>query len=208
MPRMIGVVISSLAVLGFVSTASAAPSASVIAIQVSSGDVVGPVAFKCEMVEGKLVCGKTDGSKSRDDDDDDNDDDDDRPKKSKDKVIPKTCGKKVNCEAGFVKLEKPNKYGACCEAREGLPPPKQQEAEKCKFPGQINPPACDCPPGTEFMGFKGCVTVAKKQQSYCSTFVPSYKGLFEQTCSNQKGGFTNCAIITANQYKCCCNYME
>ena len=104
------------------------------------------MAFKCEMVEGKLVCGKTSGSKSCDDD---NDDDDDKPKKSKDKVIPETCGKKVNCEAGFVKLEKPNKYGACCEAREGLPPPQQQEAEKCKFPGEVGtPPNCSCPPGT------------------------------------------------------------
>jgi hypothetical protein len=93
---------------------------------------------------------------------DDDDDDDDKPKKSKGKAIPKTCGKKVNCEAGFVKLEKPNKYGACCEAREGLPPPKQQEAEKCKFPGEVGtPPNCTCPPGTEFMGYKGCVTAQK-----------------------------------------------
>jgi hypothetical protein len=147
MPRMIGVFISGLAVVGFASIAAAAPSASVIATQVFPSEVVVPVAFKCEMVEGKLVCGSTKGNKNRDDDDDD----DDKPKKSKDKVIPKTCGKKVNCEAGLVKLEKPNKYGACCEA------PKQQEAAKCKFPGQIDPPKCDCPPGTEFMGYKGCV---------------------------------------------------
>ena len=116
----------------------------------------------------KLVCGKTSGTKSCDDDDGDNDDDNDKPKKSKDKVIPKTCGKKVNCEAGFVKLEKPNKYGACCEAREGLSPPKQQEAEKCKFPGEVGtPPNCSCAPGTEFMGYKGCVK--KVVQRVCCT---------------------------------------
>ena len=204
MPRMIGILVSSLAVLGFVSMAAAAPFATNIAAKVSSRDVVEKVDFKCRKVDGKLVCGSSKGDKNRDNDDDD----DDKPKKSKDKVIPKTCGKKVNCEAGFVKLEKPNKYGACCEAREGLPPPKQQEAAKCKFPGQINPPNCDCPPGTEFMGYRGCLTVAKKQQGYCQTFAPSHQGIFEQTCSNQKGGFTNCGIITANQYQCCCNYME
>ena len=89
---------------------------------------------------------------------DDDDDDDDKPKKSKDKVIPKTCGKKVNCEAGFVKLEKPNKYGACCEAREGLPSPKTAQPEKCQFPGEVGtPPNCSCPKGTEFLGYKGCV---------------------------------------------------
>ena len=204
MPRTIGVIISSLAVLGFVSIAGAAPFAKNIAAEVAAQDLLIQVDFKCRKVDGKLVCGSTKGNKNRDDDDED----DDQPKKSKDKVIPKTCGKKVNCEAGFVKLEKPNKYGACCEAREGLPP-KPQEAAKCKFPGQINPPTCDCPPGTEFMGYKGCVTVAKKQQSYCKSFEPSYEGLFKQTCSNQKGGFTNCEIITANKlYRCCCNYME
>jgi hypothetical protein len=162
MPRMIGILVGSLAVLGFVSIAAATPVASPIATQDSAHEVVVPVAFKCEMVEGKLVCGKTGASKSRDDDDDDNDDDDGRPKKSKDKEIPKTCGKKVNCEAGFVKLEKPNKYGACCEAREGLPP------EKCKFPGQINPPKCDCPPFTEFLGYRGCVKCVDKCNSACA----------------------------------------
>ena len=157
MPRTIGVIISSLAVLGFVSIAGTAPFAKNIAAEVAAQDLLIQVDSKCRKVDGDLVCGNKKGNKNRDDDDGD----DDKPKKSKDKGIPKTCGKKVNCEAGFVKLEKPNKYGACCEAREGLPPPKQQEAAKCKFPGQINPPNCDCPPGTEFMGYKGCVKEAR-----------------------------------------------
>jgi len=84
----------------------------------------------------------------------DDDDDEDKPKNSK-KAI--NC-KKARCEPGMVVLDKPNKYGACCEAREGLPPPKAAEPEKCKFPGEVGtPPNCECPPGTEFMGYKGCL---------------------------------------------------
>ena len=214
--------ICCLAVLGFVSMASAAPFASAIAAQVSPREVVVPVAFKCEMVEGKLVCGKTSGGKSRDDDD--NDDDDDRPKKSEDKVIPKTCGKKVNCEAGFVKLEKPNKYGACCEAREGLPPPKQQEAEKCKFPGQINPPNCDCPPGTEFMGYRGCLPEKapdpigpspKKVINECYTFPftredpQAYQAPFTDKCRDVYKGKIQCdGTFASGKLKCCCTYTQ
>ena len=197
--------ICCLAVLGFVSMAAAAPFATDIAAQVAPRDLFVPVDFKCGMVNDKLVCGSTKGNKNRDDDDDG---DDDRPKKSKDKVIPKTCGKKVNCEAGFVKLEKPNKYGACCEAREGLPP------AKCKFPGQIDPPKCDCPPGTEFMGYKGCLPKkaeppAKKGGSYCSKEVPeSMVPLAKQTCTNNHpGGWLNCSIPKPGFVICCCNWL-
>ena len=224
MPRIIGVFVSSLAVLGFVSISAAAPIAPAIAVQVSPREVVVPVAFKCEMVEGKLVCGKTGGSKSRDDDDGDNDDDD-RPKKSKDKVIPKTCGKKVNCEAGFVKLEKPNKYGACCEAREGLPPPQQQEAEKCKFPGEVGtPPNCSCPPGTEFMGYRGCLPKKaadpigpspKKVINECYTFPftredpQAYQAPFTEKCRDVYKGKIQCdGTFASGKLKCCCTYTQ
>jgi len=123
----------------------------------TTGDVH-VVGFKCGLVNGKLVCGdkqsggnKQGGSKKQSNGDE-------KPKKAKDKAIPKTCGKKVNCEPGFVRLEKPNKYGACCEAREGLPPTKAAEPQKCKFPGEVGtPPNCSCPTGTEFLGYKGCV---------------------------------------------------
>ena len=161
MPRMIFVLVSSLAVMGFVSMAAASPFTTHISAQVSPRDLVVQADFKCRKVDGKLVCGSTKDNKKRDEDDDQ----DDKPKKSKDKVIPKTCGKNVNCDVGFVKLPKPNKYGACCEAREGLPPAKQQEAEKCKFPGEVGtPPNCSCPAGTEFAGYKGCVV---KRQICC-----------------------------------------
>ena len=226
MLRIIGVLVSSLAVLSFVSMAAAAPVASAIAAQVSPREVVVPVAFKCEMVEGKLVCGKTSGGKSSDDDDDDdNDDDDNKPKKSEDKVIPKTCGKKVNCEAGFVKLEKPNKYGACCEAREGLPPPKQQEAEKCKFPGEVGtPPNCECPPGTEFMGYRGCLPKKaadpvgpspKKVINECYTFPftredpQAYQAPFTEKCRDVYKGKIQCdGTFASGKLKCCCTYTQ
>ena len=200
---MIGVLVSGLAVLGYISTAAASPLAT--AAQVSPRDFAVQVDFKCRKVDGKLVCGSTKGNKNRDDDDDDNEGDDE-PKKSKDKAIPKTCGKKVNCEPGFVRLEKPNKYGACCEAREGLPPPTQQEAEKCKFPGEVGtPPNCSCPNGTEFLGYKGCVAYTY-QEAYCIN--PSTPGGGFNTKASEdlakkcksEGGYGQCKT----KESCCC----
>lgn len=91
---------------------------------------------------------------------DDDDDDDEKPKKEK---KAKNC-KKARCEPGMFVLDKPNIYGACCQA--GAEPLKPKttpaETEKCKFPGEVGtPPNCTCPSGTEFMGYKGCVTAQK-----------------------------------------------
>ena len=205
MPRMLGVLVSGFVVLGLPSAAAASPLAMDKTGQVSQRGIVVQTDFKCRKVDGKLVCGSTKGNQQNGDDDDD-----ERPKKSKDKVIPKTCGKKVNCEAGFVKLQKPNKYGACCEAREGLPPPKSAEPAKCKFPGEVGtPPNCSCPPGTEFMGYRGCLPVQKKAESYCRKIVPTQKTLFENTCrTSHSGAYTNCGIDSPTQYTCCCNWLE
>ena len=86
----------------------------------------------------------------------DDDDDDDKPKKSK----PLNC-KKAKCAPGETKLDKPNIYNACCQA--GAEPLKHKTAPaepvKCKFPGEV-PPDCNCPKGTEFMGYPGCVKKA------------------------------------------------
>jgi hypothetical protein len=87
---------------------------------------------KCITIGEKRVCFE-DGAKKKNDDDDD---DDDEPKSKK---ATKDC-RKARCEPGLVVLDKPNKYGACCEAREGLPPPKTAEPEKCKFPGEVGTP--------------------------------------------------------------------
>jgi hypothetical protein len=177
--------------------------------------------LKCELVDGKLVCGKS-KAEQQDGDGGGDDDDDDTPKKSKDKKIPKNC-KKARCEPGLVVLDKPNKYGACCEAREGLPPPKQQEAEKCKFPGEVGtPPNCTCPPGTEFMGYKGCLPKKadpvgpspKKVINECYTF-PFVKGEqahqapFTDKCRDVYKGQIKCdGTFESGKVKCCCTYSQ
>ena len=99
---------------------------------------------------------------------DKDDDDDEKPKKDK---KAKNC-KKARCEPGMFVLDKPNIYGACCQA--GAEPLKHKtapaEKEKCKFPGEVGePPNCKCPDDTEFMGYKGCVK--KVEQKVCCTGV-------------------------------------
>lgn len=122
--------------------------------ELRSGDLSSQAGFGCKKIEGRLVCGKLGGS----------DDDDERPQKKTD-TKKKKKGQKPDgsegeraCPPGYIVLQKANKYGAFCEPREGLPPPKQAEPTKCKFPGEVGtPPNCACPPDTEFMGYKGCV---------------------------------------------------
>ena len=52
---------------------------------------------------------------------------------------PLDCSK-AQCDAGYVKLDKPNKYGACCEPAEGFCPSDRPNG---------TPPNC-CPQGTTF----------------------------------------------------------
>ncbi len=140
-------------------------------------------------------------------------------KKKHDKNDQDKCTKKkISCPVGYVTLDKPNKYGACCEPKEGLPPtPTEQEAEKCKFPGQIGtPPNCTCPDGTEFLGFKGCVKFTTQQ--YCSdNNQPGDRLLnstelipFRDKCKSQYTGTPSCAGPFATTgpglYRCCCYY--
>jgi len=76
MPRMIGSLVGSLAVLGLVSMASAS-TLSPKMLSVVAPDILFQVDSKCKNVDGKLVgdCKKS-GKKHRDDDDDDDDDED------------------------------------------------------------------------------------------------------------------------------------
>lgn len=72
-----------------------------------------------------------------------------------------------SCPPGYVVLDKPNKYGAFCEPREGFPAsssPAPKQAAKCQFPGEIGtPPNCRCPSDTQFYGYRGCM------KTCCST---------------------------------------
>lgn len=60
-----------------------------------------------------------------------------------------------SCPPGYVVLDKPNKYGAFCEPREGFPEPAQQQAKSCGFGMAGSPPDCNCNLG-EFLGYRGC----------------------------------------------------
>jgi hypothetical protein len=146
-------------------------------------------------------------------DKDDDDDDDEKPKKDnkpKKDQKPKNC-KKARCEPGMFVLEKPNIYGACCQA--GSEPlkhnTKPDEPKKCQFPGEV-PPDCNCPPGTEFMGYKGCVAVKMQplpppaQGKYCSEDLSeeAHKA-FKAGCK----GFPLCKSPNTQPpfiWECCC----
>ena len=110
----------------------------------------------------------------------------------------------TSCPAGYVVLDKPNKYGALCEPKEGLPEtPKEKVA--CQFPGQVGDD-CHCPPGTEFGGFKGCIP--KAFATYCGVEFPGPGGqgpliLFKGQCKD-KGGETMCINCGDGGCGCCC----
>jgi hypothetical protein len=95
-----------------------------------------PEKKKCITIGDKRICLEDFGNKKNDDDDDA----DDKPKKTGN-----ICEGEVACPPGYVVLDKPNKYGACCEPKEGLPAPKPTEAEKCKFGMVGTPPNCEMP---------------------------------------------------------------
>ena len=159
---------------------------------------------KCITIGDKRICFEDGKDKSNDDADN---------AKSQ-----KTCAKKkISCPAGYVVLDKPNKYGACCEPKEGLPPTPIEQ--KCKFPGsQVGtPPNCTCPDGTEFLGFKGCIKFTT--QSYCSdNNKPGDRLLnsteltpFSDKCKAMPyNGTPSCAGPFATTgpglYRCCCYY--
>jgi hypothetical protein len=114
-----------------------------------------------------------------------------------------------SCPPGYVVLDKPNKYGAFCEPKEGLPAPAPAEAEKCKFPGQVGtPPNCSCPDGTEFLGFKGCVKYTL--QEYCNDLDATGLDAFSAKCKDPYYGTPSCATFSTapphGSYRCCCYY--
>jgi hypothetical protein len=110
------------------------------------------------------------------------------------------------CPAGYVVLDKPNKYGAFCEPKEGLPEPPKEKVV-CKFPGQVGDD-CYCPPGTEFGGFKGCIQ--KVFATYCGVETSGPGGddpliLFKGICKD-KGGEVMCIDCQDGGWGCCCGY--
>jgi hypothetical protein len=175
---------------------------------------------KCITIGEKRICFE-DGRNKKSDDVEEDDEDNDEPKKNK--KTGNICEGKIVCDPGYVVLDKPNKYGACCEPREGFPAPAPAEAEKCKFPGEVGtPPNCSCPAGTEFMGYKGCLPKKadpvgpspKKVVNECYTF-PFVKGEqahqapFVDKCRDVYKGTIKCdGTFESGKLECCCKYSQ
>jgi hypothetical protein len=180
---------------------------------------------KCITIGEKRMCFEDGKNKKGNDapaEKEDNDDDD--AGVAKPQATGNKCEGPIVCDPGYVVLDKPNKYGACCEAREGLPPPKTAEPEKCKFPGEVGtPPNCTCPPGTEFMGYKGCLPKKadpvgpspKKVVNECYTFpftrddMQAYQAPFTEKCRDVYKGTIKCdGGFESGKLKCCCKYSQ
>jgi hypothetical protein len=83
---------------------------------------------------------------------------------------------KAQCDAGEVTLDKPNKYGACCEPKEGFCPPDRPSG---------TPPNC-CPEDTTFReGFcrpTNCPPGSVGTPPHCQRTCGEGKVLVDQTC--------------------------
>ena len=162
--------------------------------------------FGCKVVKDKLVCGK-----------DLNDGDGDGSEKHK-KKGEETQGEEGegtqgerSCPPGYVVLDKPNKYGAFCEPKEGLPETPKEKAA-CQFPGQVGDD-CHCPPGTEFGGYKGCIVVrmkyCRKRTDYAGMTTEDFISAFENGCNNAgHAAISSCTSLgtPGGVFQCCCEY--
>jgi len=147
MPRIIGVLVSSLAVLGFVSMAGATPL-SQKAPGVSTPDVLFQVDSKCRKVDGKLVgnCKKS-GKKHRDDDDDD--DDDDHHQKGKGKGQ----GKHEDSGLSECTIQTPNGGGGCKTGFKRVCEKMKSGKKCCGCVADPNAPKSEAKPLPPALGF-------------------------------------------------------
>ena len=166
--------------------------AAAVAVLGSSFDA--SAAKKCITIAGKTVCiddgqdkksnnnnnpGNDGGSGNNDNPEGTNDTGNngagtnDTSKSATDK--PLDCSK-AQCDAGYVKLDKPNKYGACCEPAEGFCPSDRPNG---------TPPNC-CPQGTTFR--EGacwpteCGPGTVGVPPHCDRVCPPDKVKVDQTC--------------------------
>ena len=174
---------SVLALLLFFSTLLA--PVTVGAAEGTDPDFVLKAGVTCKLQRGKLFCGTT----NDDENDNENGNNGDSPAAF-------SCAR-ARCEPGMVVLEKPNRYGACCEAREGLPTPQSAEPEKCKFPGEVGtPPNCECPKDTVFLGYKGCVNCVSRCNEACGKAYEAADSCIAtkgaDACENERSAYMNC----------------
>jgi len=115
---------------------------------------------KCITIGTKSICfddgkGKTTNDNNNADNDADNDGNGDAGGGGN-KLQPTSnkCQGEITCPPGYVVLDRPNKYGACCEPREGFCPPDRPVGTPpncCAEGTTFREGACwptNCPPGT------------------------------------------------------------
>jgi hypothetical protein len=122
-------------------------------------------------------------------------------KKHKNK--PLNC-KKAKCGPGEIKLSTPSVYGACCQAAGTEVPQAKPAGQACKF-GQIGTyPDCECPKGTEFAGYKGCVP---KLTQLCRQMVGVNANISSFKAAVSCKGNASCNPIGGDGDKqlCCCD---
>ncbi|MGH6734632.1 MAG: hypothetical protein ACRECX_00925 [Methyloceanibacter sp.] len=113
------------------------------------------IGFGCKIIDRKLVCGKDiggdkngGGAKKQDDKDQEN-------KKKTGNI----CEGEIACPPGYMVLDKPNKYGACCELVE--------QKATCPADRPVGTPPNCCPEGTQF----------NKGACYPPTCSPGWEGV-------------------------------
>jgi hypothetical protein len=115
----------------------------------------------------------------------------------------KTPGER-SCPPGYVVLDKPNKYGAFCEPKEGLPPPS---TEKCKLGMVGTPPNCACPDRAKFFGYKGCLQLRFCDGWHSNEYAAQRQKTWIPNCKAQSG-IPDCKAVTRPGvvFECCCYY--
>ena len=130
-----------------------------------------------------------------------------KKKKKQDDGGNTTQGGERSCPAGYVVLDKPNKYGSFCEPKEGLP---TTPTEPCKFGMIGKPPDCTCPKGTRFAGYQGCIPTTKRQICVDGDVkagdVEKKQDAFSDKCHNEYKGGASCQTLAVGTWKCCCFY--
>jgi len=137
----------------FVVAANAAP-ASRLSDRESGAALVVPAKAPCITIGDKRICLEVEEGGEAPKKKDEQPAEQDGP--AEQKKTGNICEGEIACPPGYVVLDKPNKYGACCEPKEGFPAPAK-EPEKCKFGMVGTPPNCECPFNSVFSGYRGCL---------------------------------------------------
>jgi hypothetical protein len=119
------------------------------------------------------------------------------------------CEGEIACPPGYVVLDKPNKYGACCEPKEGFPTTTPAPAPTDAVPEDASSPEptnadygkCKIPEQKSFVG-RGCL------KGHDSTALPEYKAAEYTTTCKGKSGIPLCGPVPSRggQFECWCYF--